>query len=343
MITPFKRIDIVSEIINSVCREGINKGDRQRGVDSVMKQLKYIFGPVPSRRLGISLGVSPIPKKTCNYSCIYCQLGRTDRMTNTRSMFFPVEEIIAEFDEVLKEQFRFDVVTIVGEGEPTLYSGLGELIDEIKKRTDKPIAVITNGGLLYDVQVQNELKKADLVLPTMDACDETIFRQINRPYKSISFTDVCSGLERFSKEFQGQLWIEIMLVKDRNDDDESLKKYAEMLQTIQYDKLYLNTPARPPAEPDVKVVDHERMDHAAQLLGGIAIDLLESQGFHSEIKDDYEAILSIIKRHPMNQFEIEGFLKSRKCGIIDSLLDRLRKDDSVENIDYKGYSTFRLK
>lgn len=305
--------------------------------------MKYVYGPVPSRRLGVSLGISPIPKKTCNYSCIYCQLGRTDHMTNTRQMFFSVEDIMVEFEEVLREKIHFDVVTIVGEGEPTLYLGLGELIDEIKKRTDKPVAVITNGALLYDTQLQSELGKADIVLPTMDAYDEESLKRINRPHGSLKFEDIKRGLEEFSEKYQGQLWIEIMLIKDVNDDDESLGKYAEMLKRIKYEKLYLNTPVRPPAESDVSIVDHEKMDHAAELLGGISIDLLSSEGFHSEIEDDHAAILSIIKRHPMNQFEIEGFLASRGRSDIDAFLDGLRRDDKVEVINYKGYDTYRLR
>jgi len=250
---------------------------------------------------------------------------------------------MAEFDEVLREKIRFDVVTIVGEGEPTLYLGLGELIDEIKKRTDKPVAVITNGALLYDSQLQSELGRADIVLPTMDAYDEESLKRINRPHGSLKFEDIKRGLEEFSEKYQGQLWIEIMLMKDVNDDDESLGKYAEMLKRIKYDKLYLNTPVRPPAESEVSIVDHEKMDHAAELLGGISIDLLSSEGFHSEIADDHAAILSIIKRHPMNQFEIEGFLASRGRSDIDRFLDELRQDEKVEVINYKGYDTYRLR
>ncbi len=162
-----------------------------------MKEMKYIYGPVPSRRLGISLGISPIPKKTCNYSCIYCQLGRTDHMTNMRQMFFSVEEIMDEFDEFLKESIKFDVVTIVGEGEPTLYLGLGELISEIQKRTDKPVAVITNGALFYDPNLRSELYNADIVLPTLDAYDDESFRKINRPHSTIDFEKVSYGLKTF--------------------------------------------------------------------------------------------------------------------------------------------------
>lgn len=307
-----------------------------------MTDMKYIYGPVPSRRLGISLGVSPIPKKTCNYSCIYCQLGRTDHMTNTRNMFFPVEDILAEFDEFLDSKVKFDVVTIVGEGEPTLYLGLGELIREIQKRTDKPVAVITNGALFYDPDLRRELYGADIVLPTLDAYDEASFRKISRPHGTIIFAMVDEGLKEFSKEYEGQLWIELMLMEGINDDDESLKKYSEALKKLRYDKLYINTPVRPPAESYVKALSHEKMNHVVDVLGGISIDLLESEGFQSEIKDDYEAIMSIIKRHPMNQFEIEGFLASRGSNIA-GVLDRLEKDSKVASISYKGYVTYRLK
>lgn len=308
-----------------------------------MKEMKYIYGPVPSRRLGRSLGISPIPKKTCNYSCIYCQLGRTDRMTNQRQLFFPVEDILEEFREVLLQKPEFDVVTIVGEGEPTLYLGLGELIRQIRQLTDNPIAVITNGALLYDRAVQEDLNQADLVLPTLDAWDEASFRRINRPHGSLSYQQVLDGLIEYSHSCQGQLWLELMLMKGINDDDASLAKYKELLKSIRYDRLYLNTPVRPPAESWVMALDPDSMRRAVETLGGISIDLLSSVGFHSEITDDYEAIRSIILRHPMNQFELEGFLKSRGAEDSAALLRRLQSDPAVTVIRYKGYDTYRLK
>lgn len=308
-----------------------------------MSEMKYVYGPVPSRRLGLSLGISPIPKKTCNYSCIYCQLGRTNSMINKRTMFFPVKDIIDEFEQMENREIEYDVITIVGEGEPTLYLGLGELISNIKKRTEKPVAVITNGSLFYDSNVRKELYLADIVLPTFDACKETSLKQINRPHGSIEFIKVKEGLLEFCKNYKGQIWLELMLVKGINDSLENLKEYKEALKELKYDRLYINTPVRPPAEDFVKPIDSETMKKATQILGGISIDLLESEGFHSEIKDDYGAILSIIKRHPMNQHEIEGFLKLRKCLNIKDILDKLNKDDNVVAIKYKGYATYRLK
>lgn len=305
--------------------------------------MNYIYGPVPSRRLGLSLGISPIPKKTCNYSCIYCQLGRTNKMTNEPKNFFDVKDIIKEFDESLLINNEFDVVTIVGEGEPTLYYDLKELIKEIKKRTDKPVAVITNGALLYEKRVKEALKEADIVLPTFDAYDESTFKKINRPHGQLSFQKVYNGLVEFSAQYKGELWLEMMFIKGVNEDDISIEKYKEKLKNIKYDKLYLNTPVRPPSEEYVKPISHKRMDEIATELKAISIDLLASQGFYSNINDHLEAIKSIIKRHPMNQFEIKGFLLNRKCKNINNILKMLNEDCEIEVISYQSYDTYRLK
>lgn len=306
-----------------------------------MNEMNYLFGPVPSRRLGISLGISPIPKKTCNYSCIYCQLGRTKPLTNSRKMFFKVAAIIAELEAALAKNIAYDVITIVGEGEPTLYAGLGELIAAIHQRSDKPVAVITNGALLYDAQVRAELAQAEIVLPTLDAYNEELFKRINRPHGSLKFETVLQGLEEFSHHYQGQLWLEMMLMKDINDGN--LEAFRQLLQRFRYDKLYLNTPVRPPAEPEARMIDPQTMAAAVAVLGGISIDLLESQGFHSEITDHHKAIMSIIRRHPMNQYEIEGFLKSRGCSDPEAIFRQLSVSDQVERIEYKGYCIYRLR
>lgn len=308
-----------------------------------MKTMKYIYGPIPSRRLGRSLGISPIIKKACNYSCVYCQLGRTDHLSNKREMFFPVDDIVAEFDQMMLSDIKIDVVTIVGEGEPTLYLGLKELIEKIKARTDKPIAIITNGALLNDEEVKQALMLADIVLPSIDAYDEKTFIKINRPYPTIKYNAVKTGLINFSKEYKGQLWLELMLMKKINDDRSDLLAYKDLLSEIKYDRLYINTPVRPPAETGIQEVDQDKMNEAVDLLAGIAINLLVDYGFYSDIKDDYDAILSIIKRHPMNQHEISGFLKHRHNEQPEAIFAKLSLDLGIEIIEYKGYHTYRLK
>lgn len=308
-----------------------------------MQNYKYLFGPVPSRRLGNSLGISPIPERTCSYSCIYCQLGRTKHMTSARQEFFPAEAILEEFSHYQKNENVFDIVTIVGEGEPTLYSKLDFLIAELKKRTQKPIAVITNGSLLSDPAVREQLMEADMVLPSIDACSETVFRKINRPHVSVKFEETRKGLIEFSKAYKGKLWVEIMLVKGINDDDKSLEEFKEQLKEIRYDRVYINTPVRPPAEADVQCPDKERIHKAVQMLSGISIDMLASGNFFSDIDDPYEAVLSICKRHPMNNFELETFLKSRQVQNIEEFVRKLQADPKINVIDYKGILTYRLK
>lgn len=303
---------------------------------------KFIFGPVPSRRLGLSLGLSPLPSKTCNYACVYCQLGHTRQMTNKRQEFFAEELLKQELRSFFAKKIAFDVLTIVGEGEPTLYVKIGELLEWLAEFTDKPRAVITNGALLTEQSVRQALKKADLVLPSLDAYDEISFRKINRPHGQIKFAEVYKGLTRFSEEYEGQLWLEMMLIRGVNDSDSSLNKFKELLSQIEYQKLYLNTPVRPPTEKWVKAPFKETMQKAATLLGGVVLDSLSEGNFYSEIADDYEAVLSIIKRHPMNQHELREFLLSRKCENPENIFQRLEKEERVEKVFYKGYRIYRL-
>lgn len=304
---------------------------------------KYIYGPVPSRRLGKSLGISPIPQSCCNYACIYCQLGRTRHMTNTRRSFFALEAILQELDQYLAKHSDFDVVTLVGEGEPTLYLNLKTLIQGIKTRTDKPVAVITNGALLSDVGVQEALMEADIVLPSMDAVTEEQFKRINRPHGNLDYAQVISGLRKFSKQYTGALWIEIMLLDSLNDSTDSIKQFRKMLETLTYDRLYINTPVRPPAESEAEEPKLERVREAVERLGGIAINQLASEGFYSDVQDDFEAIKTIIKRHPMNQFEIMSFLESRLCSDISAIFKELEEDTELERVIYKTYKTYRYK
>lgn len=310
-----------------------------------MDNFKYIYGPIPSRRLGLSLGVSPIPKKFCNYSCVYCQIGRTHNLTNTRKEFFPLEDIIDEFKDYIYSDKNFHVVSIVGEGEPTLYSRLGELIISLKKLTDKPIAVITNTGLLYDENVQEELLNADIVLPSMDFFNEESFKSLHRPYGKLDFKKSYDGLVNFSKKFKGELWIEVMLIENINSSKEDLIKLKKLIKNINYSKIYINTAVRPPAESWVKPVSKETINFAVDLLNGISIDSLSNGDFTSEIRDDYEAIISIIKRHPMNQHELKGFLLGRKVNEkeVENIFIKLKNDNNIEILNYKGLHTYRLK
>lgn len=307
-----------------------------------MDNYKYIYGPVPSRRLGISLGISPIPKKYCNYSCIYCQLGRTDHLCNERKSFFDIEDIVNEFKSYNEKHLEYDVITIVGEGEPLLYKNLGTLIHTLKKLSNRPIAVVTNGALLSDKSVRDDLMKVDILLPSLDAHNEMMFKKINRPHPDISFENYIKGLQDFSKIFSGDIWIEIMLIDGINDKENDFYELKSILDNINYGRLFINTPIRPPAEDNVRKVSDEKIRLAIDILGGTSINKLESEGFHSNIKDDYLALKSILKRHPMNQYEISRFLCKR--GIMDphTIFYRLRLDKEIEILRYRSYFTYRI-
>ncbi|MFW9781271.1 MAG: radical SAM protein, partial [Candidatus Heimdallarchaeota archaeon] len=169
--------------------------------------MKYVYGPVPSRRLGRSLGIDPIPLKTCNYQCIYCQLGKTTYFTNERKNFFPVKAIICELKKAIKEnEGNFDYITFVGSGEPTLYKDLKKLILMAKELSEIPICVITNGSLLYDKEIRDILISADVILPSLDAGDEKSFIKINRPHPSINFEKLIQGFIDFREIYKGKFW-----------------------------------------------------------------------------------------------------------------------------------------
>lgn len=305
--------------------------------------MKYIYGPIPSRRLGKSLGISPISKKICNLSCVYCQLGLTDKMTNNSVYEYDYLKIISELKEVLNSTSDIDCITIVGEGEPTLYLKLEVLIDEIKKITDKPIAVITNGTRFTEKEVYQALLKADIVLPSIDAYDEISFKKINRPHKNLKYDDIINSLIKFSNEYRGQIWLETMVCKDYNDSEEALKLLKELADKIKHSRYYLNSPVRPPALKSVKTADHQKLEEMAKELDAINIDALADPKFYSHIKDNLSAILSIIRRHPMNQFDIKAFLDSRGEENTFKIFDSLKNNQKIETIKYKGYDTYRYK
>ena len=209
--------------------------------------MKYVFGPVPSRRLGQSLGIDTIPLKTCNWNCVYCQLGRTVPLTNERREYFPRDEIIDEVKQALAthKPGEIDWVTFVGSGEPVLHSSIGWLLRRVKGLTDLSVAVITNGSLLYLPEVREELAAADAVLPTLDAGNARLYRKINRPHPDIIFERLVDGLVAFRKEYQGKLWVEIMLVRGLNDTEESLREIVAVLERVQPDEVHINLPTRP--------------------------------------------------------------------------------------------------
>jgi len=295
--------------------------------------MKYIYGPVPSRRLGNSLGIDPIPSKTCNYQCIYCQLGRTTNFTNERKNFFPKNEIIAEMKTAIKQnENNIDYITFVGSGEPTLYRDLEALILKVKEFSKKPVCVITNGALLYDLEVRNILMFADVVLPSLDAGDEKSFIKINRPHPSIKFDAMIQGFIDFRKNFKGKFWIEIMIMKGINDSKEELLKIKEKIDLIKPDRIDINVPIRPPVEEWVKIPDKNIISLLNEIFGeyyDINFPEIGKFGFYSS--DFEKEVLSIIERHPMRQEQILETFSSNNFNK-DEILLRLENLESKKKI-----------
>lgn len=216
----------------------------------------YLFGPVLSRRLGLSLGVDLLRHKTCNLDCVYCELGKTSRKACDRGRFVPPEKILREIKSRAHEDF--DHLTFAGSGEPTLSSDLGEIINRSKEMVNVPIAVITNSTLLTRPKVREELVAADIVLPTLDAATQLTFQKINRPANDLKIEQIIEGLRVFRAEFSGEIWLEVMLVKDMNDHEVEL--IAQAVESMKPDRVQLNTVVRHPAEPVLPLNEAEMIE-----------------------------------------------------------------------------------
>jgi wyosine [tRNA(Phe)-imidazoG37] synthetase (radical SAM superfamily) len=266
---------------------------------------KYIFGPVPSRRLGLSLGIDIVPLKSCTLDCIYCQLGRSSDLTSERREFVPVADVIAQLKDRLAQGVKADHITISGSGEPTLNLSLGKIIEEIKKITKIPVAVMTNGTLLYDPAVRNDCAKADVVLPSLDAGDPETFTKMNRPHEALDFNKIIDGMCQFRKEFNGQIWLEVFIVEGINTNDAQLANIKTIIGRLKPDKVQLNTAVRPTTEPGIAAV-------AAQKLATIA----EKIGFNAEVIADYPQAKAAAGGH-IDRDSVLSMLQRRPCSLAD--------------------------
>ena len=265
-----------------------------------INKINHVFGPVPSRRLGRSLGIDVIPFKTCSYDCIYCQLGKTTDKTIERREYVPLKIILDEIKKKLHNKSLPDYITISGSGEPTLYSPLYPLIQGIKQITKIPVAVLTNGSILWDKDVQKSICNADLVIPSLDAGNETEFQCVNRPHSDISFKKMIRGLIEFRQVYSGSLWLEIFLLKGITAIEVSVKKIISIVKKIEPDRIQLNTVDRPPAEDFAFSVPEERMNYFARMFGERAEVITDFHAINnkkqfSALRED---VFNLIKRRP---------------------------------------------
>ena len=316
------------------------------------EERKYVFGPVPSRRLGLSLGVDivegggekGVPSKVCTLDCVYCQLGRTGTKTIERKEYVSVEAVLGELKARFAEGVEADFVTISGSGEPTLNVRLGEIVDGIKRLTNIPVAILTNGTLLYMAEVRADCAKADVVLPSLDAGDDETFEKINRPHRDISIEKLISGLCAFRDEFAGQIWLEVFFVGGLNIGDEQIHKIRDAIGRIGPDKVQVNTAVRPTAERGVSRVESEKLRAIAAKLGErceVVADFSAGRG-GGDVDVSAEEVLSMLKRRPCSLDDICTGL-GIELKEAERYITHLQEEGVVYLVERDGIVFFRVK
>lgn len=312
--------------------------------DNSVKPGNYIFGPVPSRRLGLSLGVDIIPFKVCPLDCVYCQLGRTTTGTTERREYAPVDAVLNELKQCLGEGVEADYITLSGSGEPTLHIAVAELITGIKKLTNIPVAILTNGVLFDDSDVRRQCLGADVVLPSLDAGDNETFRRINRPCGNISIENVISGLAAFRDEFKKQIWLEVFLVEGLNTDPKQIADIRAGIEKIRPDKVQLNTSVRPTADINVERVDYEKLQVIAEQLGGNCEIVAGFKYIHKgkNLEANAENILTMLKRRPCSLDDICSALGLHR-NEAGKYLGELKRRRAIGQIEKNGIIFFKVR
>ena len=293
----------------------------------------FVYGPVPSRRLGRSLGVDLVPYKVCSYDCIYCQLGRTKEKTIERKPYIAVERILPQVYQKLKEGSRADYITVAGSGEPTLNSEIGSLIHEIKKHIEIPVAVLTNGSLLGDSEVRESIMEADVLLPSLDAHDQEGFETINRPHPEIKFETTVEGLIAFRKEYSGEIWLEVFVLDGINATEADAIQFKHWIERVNPQKVHLNTAVRPSAEAYARQVSPQKMASFCKLLGEKAEVItpykdLEKHERRADVKED---LLNLLARRPCTLDDISSGLSVHKNEIL-KYIGALVKNHTIEMV-----------
>ena len=306
--------------------------------------MKHTFGPVPSRRLGRSIGINNIPPKVCSYACVYCQLGRAINMQSTRSSFFPAEQICAEVDERLAQlaaDEQVDYLTFVPDGEPTLDSNLGSIIAALKKHK-LPIALITNSSLMGIPEVREQLNELDWISLKVDAVHEDLWRKVDRPHKEIDFHRMMQGMITFSETFQGRLTTETMMIQGMNAKTEEIDAIAEFLERLEPNISYVAIPTRPPAEGSVRPADEEMIGYAynrfAERVPRVELLIGYEGNAFSHSGDARDDILSITAVHPMREDAVGELLAKDGAGW--EVVTQLIEQKKLLHTDFNGHTYY---
>lgn len=309
-----------------------------------MKTFKHIYGPVPSRRLGNSLGIDIVPSKTCSYDCIYCQLGRTTQKIIDRNSWFSVPKILDELKRSLDSDVSVDYITFSGSGEPTLNENIGKLISTIKTITSIPIAVLTNGSLLSEREVQEDLLTADLILPSLDAGTESVFRYINRPHHSLNLKTVVDGLADFRSRYSGQMWLEVFILDGVNAIEMEIRRIQSLIDCINPNRVQLNTAVRPPTEDFVVPLEKEHMEEIRKLFREPVEIIVDYEKTSAKLYRSplHSQIIELLKRRPCTLDDISAALGVNRNDLLKQL-DALRKSDDIHFQRHRGQIYFSVR
>ena len=298
--------------------------------------MKYIFGPVFSRRLGLSLGVDLVPHKVCSMDCLYCEVGPTTEKTLERAEYVPLSGVIGELKEYLSFKPQLDYITFSGYGEPTLFSRLGELVDFLKDNYPYPLALLTNASLLHRDEVLKDLERVDLILPSLDAGSEEVFRKLNQPAEGLTLERVVEGIGRAVRELPAKVWVETLFVKGVNDSEEEVERIGELIHQLKPDKWQLNTVARPPAY-GVEGLSFEELHQIAQRVGYPNTEVISSgvSGKKFSAGELKEEIYQMVLRRPCPVEEIADALGATREEV-EEAVEELIREGKVKELLFGG-------
>jgi len=303
---------------------------------------KHLFGPVPSRRLGMSLGVDLVPHKVCSFNCVYCECGRTTTLTDERKEYVPTDTVLKELKHFLSNNPKPEYITFSGAGEPSLNSHIGDVIEFLKMNwPDIPLAVLTNGSLLSNRNVRKELARADVVLPSLDAATDRTFLKINRPLGKFDIDTYIQGLIDFRIDFTGKIWLEIFILPGYNDDSENLSALKEALVKIRPEKIQLNTLDRPGIIENLRPANKTELEQIAHFWKLKNVEIITPALQRKDIKsyrtDVENAILETLARRPCTIYDLEKILGihineiSKYLGVLENedKIDTSRQDRGI--------------
>lgn len=308
---------------------------------------KYIFGPVPSRRLGMSLGVDLVPKKVCSLDCVYCEVGKTTKLTLEKKEYIPLKIIKSELEHYFKSSPDPDYITFSGYGEPTLNICIGEILSFIKiNKPNIPVAVLTNGTMLFDKAVRDAIKKADLVLPSLDCASQEVFLKINRPAKDLNIEKYIKGIIDFKNEFAGKIWLEVFILPGYNDNENELTRIKDAILKINPDSIQLNTLDRPGTINNLRAATRKELENIVEFWNLDNVQIISASSQRKDLKayrtDTEAAIIETISRRPCTLDDLTK-ISGLHSNEINKYLDVLEAKNKIEAIIQSRGIFYQLK